>query len=432
MPQVVVWYGGSMSLEQGSPEASPSEGSGKTGAARMPPQPHTDAAHSEGGIFSILSQYALMQVILAATGLVRNKVVAYRLGPTAFGELTQIGTVLSVVGSGVCFGVGVSLSRNVAVARSQEERGDHFLNANAIVLALSAVAVVSSLALLATGDLLRLAALKDDPVTVFTALLFILALPIGALQNNYLSFLQGILDVRRVAVQRSTAVLLATVISVPLVWFFGFVGAAIQYFLITLFVSVLLGWRCRALGYSPLGVRLERRTAGYLATFGIMSMASGFAQGVSDTAVRTALIEAAGAGANGLLQAPYTLATVVKTVVLASIGSISLATIASKSDSAAISASVDRLLNVVIPIGASALGLLGLLAVPAMTVLYSRDFVSSAAYFPYVFTADILMAFVWVIGAPLLSRGDRGLWLVLDPVFAATRWGVAGPLLPRI
>lgn len=38
-----------------------------------------------------------------------------------------------------------------------------------------------------------------------------------------------------------------------------------------------------------------------------MSMASGFAQGVSDTAVRTQLIDMAGAAANGLLEAPYAL-----------------------------------------------------------------------------------------------------------------------------
>ena len=386
----------------------------------------------EAGIFSILSQYAVMQVVLAFTGLVRNKVVALRLGPSAFGEISQIALVVALVVKLVSFGMLVGLSRNVARSQKFQERQSHLANANGIVLALSFVAVPVTLGLLVAGDLLRLVGLTESPLMVLTAALFIAGVPLLGLQNNYIALLQGILDIRGLAVQRSVAVLLATVVSVPVVWFFGFVGAAVQFLGLNLMVTLLLGWRCRSLGYAPLAVRLDGREVLLLASFGLMSTASGFAYGVSDTAVRTELIDMAGAAANGLLQAPYALTLTVNSILLTSIGSIALATIAPKTDPGEISDAIDRLLSVVVPLGATALGLLGLLGVPALVILYSKAFTSGAAFLPYLVTADLLLVFVWVIGAPLLAAGDRLLWFSLELIQAAARWAIAILLLPHL
>lgn len=388
--------------------------------------------HSESRIFAILGQFAVMQFVLACTALIRNKVVAFRLGPTAFGEISQIAAAVSVVSTVASFGMAVSLSRNAAKCLSVGDRQHQLANANGIVLALAGAGVSTTLLLVISGHLLPLAGVAQTPASVFAAVLFIVAIPFEVLKNNYLSFLQGILDVRGLTVRRSAAVLLTTVIAVPLVWFFGFVGAAIQFFLLTFFVGVLLGFRCRYLGYSPLKTRLDKRVAMSLATFGVVSVVSGFAQTFSDAAVRTHLIEAAGAMANGLLQAPYVLSTTVKSVVLASIGSISLATIAPKTDRDEISTAIAKLLNVVIPLGAAALALLGLLGAPALTILYSRSFAPGAAFFPYILAGDLLMVFVWVIGAPMLAFGDRVLWLLLDLLYAGTRWGIAVLLMEQV
>jgi O-antigen/teichoic acid export membrane protein len=390
-----------------------------------------DGAHPEARIFLILSQFAAMQFVLACAGLVRNKVVTAKLGPAAFGEISQLAAATTVVVTLVSFGMGVGLTRNAARCRSDEERQVHLANANGIVLGVAALALSTVLVLLVSGHLLPLLALAHTPVMVVAALLFIAAIPIEALSNNYLSLLQSVLDVRGLATRRGAAVLLATVVAVPLVWFFGFVGAAIQFLLLALFVAALLGWRCHGIGYSPLAVALEKPVSARLASFGVVSMASGFTQAFADTAVRAALIEQAGAAANGLLQAPYMLSAVLRGIVLSSIGSVSLATIAPKTNRAEISAAIDRLLSVVIPVGASALGLLGLLGAPALTLLYSKEFAPSAGLFPYLLSADLLIVFVWVVGAPLLAQGDRILWLVLDLVQVAARWSLAILLMSR-
>jgi hypothetical protein len=69
--------------------ASPTELRSADHAGARPEQaPPSDPAASEGSIFSILGQYAVMQLVLAGTGLVRNKIVATRLGPAGFGEIS--------------------------------------------------------------------------------------------------------------------------------------------------------------------------------------------------------------------------------------------------------------------------------------------------------------------------------------------------------
>ena len=391
-----------------------------------PAQPRTSA-----GILVVLSQFGMMQVVLAATGVIRNKVIALKLGPAAFGEYSQIASMMSVVYTVVSFGMMVSLSRNAAKAGSDPERRAQLANANGMILALSLVTGLGALALLGTGRLLPIAGLAQGTVTVAATALFIAAIPFEGLKNNYLALLQGILDVRGLAARRAIGVLVVTVVAVPLVWVFGFIGAAAQYFLLSALVTVLLGARCRQLGYPPLGAGLDRRIVWSLASFGAVSLGSSFAQVTADTAVRASLIEVAGAAANGLLQAPFVLSQTVKMVVLSSISSVSLATIAPKEDGREISSAIDKLLEVVIPAGASAIGLLGLFGALALTILYSNAFAPAAALFPYILVADTLLVFIWVIGTPLLARGDRILWLVLDLVWAAVRWGVALVLIRR-
>jgi O-antigen/teichoic acid export membrane protein len=387
--------------------------------------------HSEARIFSVLSQLAVMQLVLAASGMVRNKVVAYRLGPEAFGEVAQIAAVTGTVGALVTFGLAVGVSRNAAMAESDQDRRALLANANGIVLTLAAVACSVCAVLLFTGRFLPLAGLADTTRAAIAAGIFIAAIPIDALKNNYLALLRGIFDMKALAIRRAAAVLIATVVAVPVVWVLGFVGAAIQFLLLSVFVAALSGQRCWQLGYAPMHARFDRRVVLQLASFGLVSLTSGFVQSFADTAVRTSLIQAAGAAANGLLQAPYVLANTVNEIVLTSIGSIALATIAGQRDREATSAAVDKLLNVVIPVAASALGLLGLFGSHALTLLYSRSFSVGANLFPFLLVADLLVAFVWVVGAPLLAYGDRALWLTFELLVAFARWAIAVLLIGR-
>ena len=110
----------------------------------------------------MLGQYAVMQMVVAATALVRNKVIAVRLGPSAFGEIAQMAAVVASVVAITAFGMQVSLSRNVARATTKAERQAYLASANGLVLGLSLVATAALALFLVAGNLLTVVGL---PVT---------------------------------------------------------------------------------------------------------------------------------------------------------------------------------------------------------------------------------------------------------------------------
>lgn len=413
------------------PEPSDSLTSDRTEAGATGSLAADRSEYSESIFAVMLGQYAVMQIVVAATALARNKIVAFQLGPSAFGEIAQLGAVVGSVVVVVSLGMQVSLSRNVARVSTLAERQAYLANANGLVLSLSLLATGAVLALLVAGDLLTVVGLPLAPDVMLAAGLFFAAIPLLGLQTNFLAMLQGLLDIRGLAAQRSLAVLIGTAICIPLVWIFGLVGAAANFLILNALLTLLLGLRCRSLGYNSLALRLNRGLIGVLAAFGLASMAAGFAQSFVDTAIRASLLKQFGPDANGLLQAPLVLAANLQAIVLGSIGSMSLAALSSASSHGDTRRTIDRLLNVALPLSTLALALLGLLGVPAIIALYSEQFASSAALLPWILSATLLQVVVWVVGAPLLATGDRAIWLTLELVWVGARWAISIALLPE-
>ena len=125
--------------------------------------------YSESMLAAMLGQYAVMQVVVAATGMIRNKVIALRLGPSAFGELAQLGAVVGAVTAVTTFGMQVSLSRTPARATTFAERQAFLASANGLVLTLSFLAMSATFVLLLAGDLLTLVGLPVTPDVVVAA-----------------------------------------------------------------------------------------------------------------------------------------------------------------------------------------------------------------------------------------------------------------------
>jgi O-antigen/teichoic acid export membrane protein len=215
------------------------------------------------------------------------------------------------------------------------------------------------------------------------------------------------------------------------VWVFGLVGAAATTLLLNALLALLLGLRCRSLGYQWLAVRLNRDVIVVLLSFGLASMAAGFAATFADTAVRTSLLKQFGTDAMGLVQAPLVLAATLQAVVIGSIGSMSLAAVSRASSLDETGRTIDRLLKVSVPLSTVAFSLLGLLGVPIIIALYSGQFAGGAALLPWILCADLVQVAVWVVGATLLAYGDRAIWLALELVWSGAELVISLALLPR-
>ena len=377
-----------------------------------------------------ITQLAGMQVVIALTGIVRNKILALKLEPVGFGEFTQIVTIVSIVYTLVSFGLSLGLSRNVAASKTPEERQKHLATANFIILAFTVISWVVFFPILLKENVVMSLGIKATSENIWAIGLLILMTPLEAIKNNYLAFLSGALDIKGIASGRSLAVIAGTVLSVPIVWFTGIIGAALQTLLLTALLAWILGKRCSYLGYKPLKVQWHKPSAVVLSTLGIASLASGFAQNSSEAVIRTELIRQVGVSQNAFYQAALVLAQQVKNIVLGSIGSYSMATLTQQYDRESMSKSANQLLSVVLPLATLSLGLLGMASYPLLFLLYSSSFTSATGYFPLLLGGDFLQVFVWVAGAPLLAFGHTKKWLGLELTYAGSRWLFVTLLLP--
>jgi O-antigen/teichoic acid export membrane protein len=373
-----------------------------------------------------------MQMSLAVAGLLRYKVLALRLGSSGLGEYQQLVTAAGTATVVVSFGLAFALNRNIATARDAEHRQQLLATSNTIIWTITGVVYLSCFAALAFDPrLVDRIGVKATPSAIATLVILLIGIPFETLKTNLVSFLMASLDVRGVTSRRSVAVLAATVISTPVVWLFGPVGAAIQSVVVNLGLVAALGIRCKQLGYAPFRLRLDRQCATVLAAFGVAQLFAGFVQQFLDLVVRTHLITQYGASQNGFYQSSLLLAGQVQTI-LSGVASYALGSLGNERDRAHATASSNLLLRTVLPVATLAFAGIGILAKPLLVLLYSSSFTGAVAFFPFVLAMMFLEAVVWVIDAPLLAHRGVRIWVLVNVTYCSARAVAAIALLPVI
>ena len=385
-------------------------------------------------ILVAMTQLGGLQVILALTGLIRNKVAALYLKTAGMGEWSQIQGVATTVFIFVQFGMIVSLSRSTAAAKTEGDRQRQLSVANTLTTVLAFLSmVVAAVVFVVTPSNGRLIGSLGIPARwELLLLLFVVVLaPVEGLRNNFLSFLQGMLDIRGIATKRAIAVILATIAAVPFVIMFGITGACLQFGVASVLLTLLLGHRCYQLGYRPMQFRWERSSAASLATIGGATLLVTFVYSWLDVLIRSQLIRYAGLSEAGIYQAAFLLSSQVTQIAIGSIGVFSLASISRSTEPEVISGQLHVMYRVILPISALGLGLLGLLERPAIQLLFSAQFKSSSDFLPLLLVGNSLQAASWVTGAPLLGCARVRAWLTLQMIGASLRYLAVIAFLPR-
>jgi O-antigen/teichoic acid export membrane protein len=386
-------------------------------------------------IVTALTQLGMMQFVAGIGGLVRNKVMAVYLSPSGFGEFAQLTSIAATVWVFVQFGMAVGLSRNTAAAGDDEERQLQLSTANLLTLflAFGTLALLVPLLLSSASNslLVTLGVHPGFEEKMFLVILLSVA-PIEALRSNYVSFLQGVVDIKGLSAKRSLAILASTATAVPLIAAFKVTGACVQTVFAAFFLALLLGMRCRTLGYRPLGISWDRRTAATLTTFGGACLLSGFANSATDALVRAHLISTAGLAENGFYQAAFSLSSLVTAVILGSVGAYSLATLSQTRDRHIVASRMEELLRVALPTATISLGCLGLFSQPILSTLFSPAFNQAAKYLPLLLLANYVQSAAWVAGAPLLGFGLIRAFIVIQIAGVALRYTSTVALTPFI
>jgi O-antigen/teichoic acid export membrane protein len=169
-----------------------------------------------------------------------------------------------------------------------------------------------------------------------------------------------------------------------------------------------------------------------LATLGFASVIIGFAYYSVDVLIRAHLIASAGIGINGLYQAAVLVSTFVTGIVLASVGTYSLATLSQNAGAEQLQARLNELLRIVLPVAAAGLGAVGLLGQPFFSVLFSSQFSSATRYLPLLLAANYVQVATWAVGAPLLGQRRVGFWIGIQCTSIAIRYLTARMLTSEI
>ena len=394
-------------------------------------------AHSEGRarILAALGQLGTMQCAIALAALGRNKALAVYLRPEGFGEFTQLMAIAAPIHVFVQCGMHVGLSRNTAAAQQGADRQRQLATANLLTLMLGAVSLtlVAVLILSPVADRLlpSLGLRAETPQKLM--LLFLLSLaPLEALRNNFLSFLQGLLDFKGISAKRSIAVLTSAAAAVPLIAFFGISGACLQVALASLLTALLLGARCHQNGFRPMALAWDGAAARLLGSFGAACLVVGFSQNSVDALIRANLISTGGVAQNGIYQAALGLSIVVTGVILGSVGAYSLAACSQTRDVTLMRGKLDELLRIVLPLSTLGLGTVGLLSQPLIVVLFSSKFGEAAKCLPLLMAANHVQAATWALGAPLLGHAMIRQWIGVQLISVSIRYATAILLTDRI
>jgi O-antigen/teichoic acid export membrane protein len=234
-------------------------------------------AHKElSPLAGLFTAYAGLQLLLALSSLVRNKVTAVNLGVAKFGEFAQLMNVCALLAALAGLGLAMALSRNMAISDDVHLRRANLGTALTLTAVVSTAAAVVALGTIAGGVFFALAVLPSGRDQSVAAVIVVVAVPIICVQGLYIAALQGLLDAVGMARSRGLAVVVATLLGIPLILVWGLVGAAASVLLLALFTAVALGRRLRKLGFSPLTLRFDPRVVRALLTLGRASAAGSF------------------------------------------------------------------------------------------------------------------------------------------------------------
>ena len=177
--------------------------------------------------------------------LVRNKIVAYLLGPDGMGLMSLFNTTISFISQSTSFGISFSAVRHVSELFDQgdEARIAHFVKVVRAWCLLSAL--IGMLVCILAGPFLSAYTFSWGDHTLHFVLLAP-AVALTAIAGGEMAILKGLRELKSLAVIQIYSVFAALLISAPLFYFFGqtaIVPVIVSMALVTLLLTITHSYR---------------------------------------------------------------------------------------------------------------------------------------------------------------------------------------------
>lgn len=369
-------------------------------------------------------------VLNVVIGLVRTKVLAMLLGPSGVGLAGLLQNLLTAASSAASLGIGPAGTRQIAEANSRDDRRAVGHARQALVWATGALSVLGGVCIWLLKDVLAEKVLNSSAHASDVGWLSIgVALSVAAgSQTALLNGLRRIADLAAISVGGAV---LSTVLGIPAVMWFG-TGGLVLFVVSAPLASFCLGhWfvhrlRSETLPSAPFSVVRSQWSS--LGKLGFAFMISGLVGSGGQLAVRSLVQSSLGTIALGQFQAAWTISMTYVGFVLAAMGADFYPRLtACIRDATAANRLMNEQAEVALLLAGPVFLLILGLAPFAIQLLYTKEFVESAAILRWQVLGDILKVASWPLGFAILARGDGKTFMALEAfamaVYILFTWG---------
>jgi O-antigen/teichoic acid export membrane protein len=385
----------------------------------------------------ILKSTSLIGVSSVASivfSIIRMKVLAVLLGPGGIGLFGLYSLIADFATSLAGMGAQASGVRQVAAAvgsgdAAQIGRTVKVLNWTSIVLGVIGAALLAALALPVSH--LTFGTTLEAPGVALLGIAVFLRLVAGAPT----ALIQGTRRIRDLAALTVIGALLNTVVTIPLIYYFG--AAGIVPSLIAMALTSLLAalWYRRriVLPAARLSVIEARYETGELLKLGFAFMVSGLLTVGAAYVIRIFILQADGVEAAGLYQAAWAIGGLYAGFILQAMGTDFYPRLTGAAND---HARCNRLVNeqAQISVLLAGPGLLATmtLAPLVMAVFYSVEFQPAVPLLRWLCFCMLLRVVAWPMGFIILAKGAQRMFFWTEIAAAMVQVGLAWFLLPRV
>jgi PST family polysaccharide transporter len=401
----------------------------------QPPRPTAPA--STNSYLQILRSTALIgfsSLIVLIFSMVRMKALALLLGPAGIGLIGLYSSVMDLTSAIAGMGVQSSGVRQIAEASGTGDSRRIASTVAAVKWTSLGLGVAGAICLAALCVPVSMLTFGTTQHAMAIALLG-LAVFIRTVSGGQSALIQGLCRISDLARINILGALAGTVISIPLIYYFG-EPAIVPSLILTSVAALAASWWYQrkivleVARFTPGEVRTE---AGALLRLGFVFMISGFLTMGAAYAIRIIMLHQAGVAAAGLYQAAWGLGGLYSAFVLQAMGADFYPRLtAIAKDDAACNRMVNEQARISILLAGP--GVIGTITLAhlVLTVFYSSEFAEADTLLRWICLGMMLRVVAWPMGFIVLAKGAQWAFFWTEVAATIVHVGLVALLVPMI
>jgi len=389
--------------------------------------------HSYGQILKSSALIGGSSVLKIGLGIVRTKAMAVLLEPAGFGLMGLYGSIADLAGSIAGMGINSSGVRQIAAAVGSGETARIAQTATVLRRTARVLGILGALLLVVFCRQVSLLTFGTYQRAGAVALLS-LAVLFSSITGGQTALIQGMRRISDLAMMGVLGALFGTVISIPLVYFFGEQGV-VPSLIAAAAMSILTSWwysRKAQIESVAMSASQVRQEAAALLKLGFAFMASGFLTMGAAYAIRILVVRKLGLGAAGLYQSAWTLGGLYVGFILQAMGADFYPRLTAVAKD---NRECNRLVNeqAQVSLLLAGPGVIGTLTFAPLVIalFYSAKFGDAVGILRWLCFGTVLQVIAWPMGFIVLAKGAQKIFFWTELAAAVVQVGLAWFLVAR-